>query len=239
MNNSELKIENHIIAFIDILGSSEAIKTDAESSLNMVHKAYANSLSMFQELFGGLYIQPSVKIFSDNIVVAVPYKEDRFKRSAFLAVAMMSAIIQVEFLKKGWLTRGGISSGSFFADEVMVWGTALVKAYKLESTVAVYPRVVIDPDLIGDLHLALSPAEHCIIWLRQDKDRLFYIEYLNHCLKNAELFAIGLFKIIEENLARHKGNTKVCQKWLWLSSYLKERLPELGPQSSENRDSQE
>ena len=70
--------------------------------------------------------------------------------------------------------------GSFFADEVMVWGTALIKAYKLESTVAVYPRVVIDSSLIGELKLAFAKTDtHCKTWIRQDKDRLFYIEFIN------------------------------------------------------------
>lgn len=227
MSKPEYKTQNHIVGFIDILGSSEAIKTDAVGSLNIVHNAYQNSLDMFQNLFGRYHVQPSVKIFSDNIVVAVPYTEERFKRSAFLAVAMMSAIIQVEFLKKGWLTRGGISFGSFFADEVMVWGTALVSAYKLESTAAVYPRVVIDAALVGELKLALQPDSHCTTWLRQDKDGLFYVEYLNHRLKNLEFFVLGLFQIVEKNLTRYHENINICQKWLWLSSYLKERLPEL------------
>lgn len=226
----EYKTQECVIAFIDILGSSDAILNDAEKSLNIVHRAYQKSIESFGVLFGGYGLQPSVKIFSDNIVVAIPYGEKRFMRAAFLSVAMMSAIIQVEFLKTGWLTRGGISYGSFFADEVMVWGLALVKAYKLEGTVAVYPRVIVDPALIGELGLAAQQDTRCKIWIRQDKDGLFYIEYLNSCLKNAEFFAMGLFQIVEENMIKHHGKTKVCQKWLWLSSYLKERLPELNAQ---------
>jgi len=224
--------QDSIVAFIDILGSSAAITEDANESLNVVHQAYKNSIDFFDDLFGGYKFQPSIKIFSDNIVVSVAHYEDRFKRSAFLAVAMMSAIIQVEFLKKGWLTRGGITSGSFFADEVMVWGSALVKAYTLESTVAIYPRVIIDPALIGELNLALQPDTHCMTWIRKDKDSLFYVEFLNRCLKHADFFALGLFQIIEKKLSKYHGNTKICQKWLWLSAYLKERLPELGTENN-------
>ena len=211
MSSLDYRTNEAVVAFIDILGSSKAIETDAEGSLNIVHKAYDDSLSLFKNLFGESYFEPSVKIFSDNIVVAVSYGDKRVKMSAFLAVAMMSAIIQVEFLKKGWLTRGGISSGSFFADEVMVWGTALIKAYKLESTVAVYPRVVIDSSLIGELKLAFAKTDtHCKTWIRQDKDRLFYIEFINKCLKNAELFAIGLFDVIETKIAENHRKRRVA-----------------------------
>lgn len=229
MNNPKYITQECIVGFIDILGSSAAIADDADASLNVVHQAYKNSIDFFDDLFGGNKFQPSIKIFSDNIVVSVAYGEERFKRSAFLAVAMMSAIIQVEFLKKGWLTRGGITSGNFFADDVMVWGTALVRAYTLESTIAIYPRVIIDPILIGDLHLAIQPDTHCSTWIRKDKDSLFYVEFLNRCLKHADFFALGLLQIIEKKLSQYHGNTKVCQKWLWLSAYLNERLPELEP----------
>lgn len=225
MNALEYKTKECVVGFIDILGSSKAIETDAEGSLNVIHKAYEDALSMFQKLFGDFYLQPSVKIFSDNIVVSVEYKDNKFKRSAFFAVAMMSAIVQVEFLKRSWLTRGGISSGSFFLDNVMVWGSALVKSYQLESMVAIYPRVVIDPKLIGELKLALPQTDtHCKTWIRQDKDGLFFIEFINDCLRNAELFALGLFQLIEDQIAENHNNPKVCQKWIWLSSYVKERL---------------
>lgn len=234
MSNATYQVKDSIIGFIDILGSSEAIKNDAEGSLNVVHSAYENAIEFFNGLFGPKSFTPDVKIFSDNIVVAVAYGEEKYKESAFLAVAMMCGVIQVEFLKKGWLTRGGIAQGSFFADEVMVWGTALVKAYKLESSIAVYPRIVIEPELIGDLKLALGYNHgHSKEWIRQDKDGLFYIEYLNRCLKNADLFILGLFGTVEENLAKYHGNTKVCQKWLWLNSYLNDRLAEMTDKGGE------
>lgn len=237
MSEHSYAVTNHVIAFIDILGSSAAIRDDVQGSLNVVHKAYENSINHFKDLFHDKNFFPAVKIFSDNIVVAMPYREERFKRSAFLAVAMMSAVIQVEFLKKGWLTRGGIAAGSFFADDIMVWGSALVEAYKLESTIAVYPRIVVAPKLIGELKLAFrSNDTHCKEWIRQDKDRLFHVEYLNRCLKNADLFILSLFNIVEERIAEHNGDTKVCQKWLWLSSYLNERLPEVANQGGESTD---
>lgn len=227
MDGVEIKVSNYVVAFIDILGSSEAIMHDADASLKAVHQAYQESLEGFGKIFDGSYLQPSVRIFSDNILVAVPYAEERFKRSAFLAVAMMSAVIQVAFLKSGWLTRGGISSGSFFADSVMVWGTALVKAYEFENTVAVYPRIVVNPALIDELQIAVKIDMKIIAWLRQDKDGLFYIDYINRYLNQEVFFAVWLTKVVEQNVAKYHEKTRICQKWLWLSSYLNERLLEL------------
>lgn len=227
MSSSECNVSEHVVAFIDILGSSEAIKRDANASLNVVHQAYKKSLEGFSKIVTDVRFQPAVKIFSDNIVVAVPCEDKRFEPVAFLAVAVMSAVIQVEFLKKGWLIRGGICTGSFFADDIMVWGKGLVDAYAMENTVAVYPRIVIDPALIDDLRASGELDANTSVWLQQDKDGLFYINCINRYLNNASFFALGLTKIIEKNITRFRDKTKICQKWLWLSNYLSERLLEM------------
>ncbi len=151
--NTQGKMKEYIVAFIDILGSTAAIKSTAEKSLEMMHDAYTESIELFNCLFENKNVRPSVKIFSDNIIVAMP-RAGESGHGAFCAVVMMSAIIQVQFLKHGLLTRGGIATGNFFADDVMVWGMALVKAYDLESNVAMYPRVVVEPELIRELGLA-------------------------------------------------------------------------------------
>ena len=171
------KTEKSIVAFIDVLGSSEAIMSDAEKSLQMMHGAYSKAIKLFDNIFdSSIRVKPRVKIFSDNIVISVSRKGES-GHGAFLAVAMMSAIIQVEFLKYGMLTRGGIASGSFFSDELMVWGTALVKAHDLENNLSVYPRIIIDPNLIGELKLTdpNSIFFRSQEWIEQDGDGFFII----------------------------------------------------------------
>jgi hypothetical protein len=47
-----------------------------------------------------------------------------------------------------WLVRGGITIGELYLDEILVWGTGLVRAYELENTIAIFPRVVIDRNVL-------------------------------------------------------------------------------------------
>lgn len=232
--NSKYNTKEYIVAFIDILGSSNAIMKDAQKSLNSVHAVYDESVSIYRKLFDGKKFIPSVKIFSDNIVIAVPYVKDKGLNS-FLAVAMMSAIIQVQFLNHRWLTRGGIASGSYFADNIMVWGTALVKAYSLENSLAIYPRIIIDPDLVGEIGLTNPKLKSKTeVWIRQGEDRLFFVEYLNMYLKDLWINILGLMSETEEQIINYRDNLKVCQKWLWFSSYLRKRLSEIEPNGGEN-----
>lgn len=224
MSEKTYNTQECIVAFIDVLGASAAIQADADDSLHTIHSAYDASIKLFHDVFVEKGIVPGVKIFSDNIVVAIP-KVPGKEKAAFKAVVMLSAIIQVEFLKRGFLTRGGIASGSYFVDKVMVWGKAMLRGYQLESQVAFYPRVVIDPELVGELRLAFPKPDDAIkAWLRQDKDKLFYVNYLNPALKDTLLFILSNFSQVEEQLAKHVDNPKVSQKWLWFSSYLLERM---------------
>ena len=231
-NNSEEKRRRTtecIVAFIDILGSSKMIMEDAQKSLEIVHSAYTESIDLFKKLFNKNGKIPSVKIFSDNIVIAVPRKNNSLE-AAFTAAAIMSAIIQVQFLKHELLSRGAICSGSYFADDMMVWGTALVKAYKLEKSIAVYPRVIIDPELVGELKLALPDSLlRAKEWVIQDEDRLFMINYFHKALKERELFILGLMPVAEQKIIdiMKDKDIKACQKWLWFSNYIVKRLTTL------------
>lgn len=235
--SEKYKTTKSIVAFIDVLGSTEAIMKDADKSLQMMHDAYSEAIDLYQSLFDKeRRIKPNAKIFSDNIVVSVS-REGESGHGAFCAVAMISAIIQVQFLKHGFLTRGGIASGSFFVDNMMVWGTALVKAHDLENNLALYPRIIVDPDLIGDLKLADPKCifVKCKEWIEQDTDNFFMISYLNKYLLNKEIFIIKLMGLAEDNIVKYnsEGKLKACQKWLWFSNYIKEKLTTEDEQPSE------
>lgn len=233
-NNQQNKVRDSIVAFIDILGSSMAINDNAQKSLEIVHSAYAEALEIFDDIFDNKLIKPQIKIFSDNTVVAVPQTEST-GQVAFLAVAMMSAIIQVQFLKHSFLTRGAICSGSFFCDDMMVWGTALVKAYKYESTVALYPRVIIEPELIGKLGLASKNCKsRSKEWIIQDEDRMFMVDYFHKALRERELFILQLTQVAEDNIVTHNKDVKACQKWLWFNNYIIKRLTTLSDDKDDN-----
>lgn len=216
----ELKLHNCIVSFIDILGSTKAIQDNAQESLNIVHDAYIESLKLFEKVFTNKRIKPMVKIFSDNIVIAANRKGES-GHGAFLAVCMMSAIIHLEFLKRKLLTRGAISTGNFFCDDTMVWGTGLVNSYLLENKVAIYPRIIIDPKLIGELKIAIDGEKyHSYKWLKQDEDGLFFVHYYNDSVSNKEYLKLLLLEIVETKIVEYTDKIEICQKWLWYRSFL-------------------
>lgn len=54
-------------------------------------------------------------------------------------------------LEKGYTTRGGLSNGSYFLNDILIWGNALVQAVVIEEDKAIYPRVVLPEDLVTEL----------------------------------------------------------------------------------------
>ena len=173
----ETPIKNTIsvIAFLDILGGKEIINKDADESLNLVYTCYKNSIQRYKEMASSLFPLSQINIFSDNISISCPVKDD-FENLYDCIISVFSScmVLTLQFLANGILVRGGMIIGYCFADDFMVWGKALVRAYEIESTIAIYPRIVIDPftDEIFDL-LAKSENKNIIC---KEFDGLYFID---------------------------------------------------------------
>lgn len=221
----EHKLEEYVVAFIDILGASKKISDNSEKSLNIVHAVYENALASCEKLYDNDSIKnlkPKVRIFSDNIVIAVPTKENG-DFSAFISIAILSGLIQHEFLHYKYLVRGGIAIGDFFIDDTMLWGNALLDAYYIENNVSIFPRIVVHPETVAKLHLATNEKRQK--WIRQDADGLFFVDYMQKTAFNDNYIELLLYRINEcEKLLEEAIDIKSKQKVLWHSTYLNSKL---------------
>ncbi len=118
----------------------------------------------------------------------------------------------------GWMLCGGITIGQLFIDEVMVWGQALVKAYFLEDKVAVYPRVIIDSNVISELKDDSALSEYT----RKDFDDLIFLNYLNNCHFCGERLMNG-FKLMKEEIGV-SWDERMQQKFSWHMNYINSEL---------------
>ena len=219
------KLEEYVVAFIDILGASKKIKDNSEESLNIVHTVYEKALVSREKLYDNDLIKnlkPKVRIFSDNIVIAVPTKGNG-DFSAFISIAILSGLIQREFLHYKYLVRGGIAIGDFFVDETLVWGNALLDAHYIEESVSIYPRIVVHPETVAKLHLATNEKRQK--WIRQDADGLFFVDYMQKTAFNDDYTELLLYRINEcEKLLEEATDIKSKQKVLWHNTYLNSKL---------------
>lgn len=230
----ELKLEEYVVAFIDILGSSKKIKEDGEKSLNAVHTVYQNALARCEKLFDNESIKnlkPTIRIFSDNIVIAVPTNQNG-DFSAFISIAILSGLIQHEFLQYKYLVRGGIAIGDFFIDNTMLWGKALLDAYYIENNVSIYPRIVVHPETVAKLHLAINERRQK--WIKQDTDGLFFIDYMQKTAFKDFYVEMLIYRLDEcEKLLEEATDIKSKQKVLWHNTYLSSKLDIYSPEYNE------
>jgi hypothetical protein len=156
-----IETEDRIVAFIDILGFKEMINDyeqnkscstllqDLENTLrvvisNTIDKWKNKSITGF-EIIGFEY-----KIFSDNICLSVPFFNSKSDFEFNLGV-MLNIIknFQFDLLAKNYLIRGGISIGSYYSNDNLIFSDGLIDAYILESKYAKYPRVLLDKKIIS------------------------------------------------------------------------------------------
>ena len=203
------KTSNHIIAYLDILGAKDMICNDNNFD-------FLNHLNMFmedaiEESGGGIFPKKEeiyIKIFSDNILLAIELKEnDEQKDNKIAALFNTVANIYNEILRYGYLMRGAIVEGEFFHNDIIVYGKGLVEAVHLEEIEADVPRILVR------VKVSESNSYH---YLMQDADGEFFLNIFHLC--NA--FDDVAFKVnLLELLKKHKNNEKIKAKIMWMIDY--------------------
>lgn len=207
-----MALELATVAFLDILGFSEMVEHDANSSTPEHLERLLSALEVLrEEKDKGLSF--SFWAFSDSIILASPFDPCR-------AIELMErvGILQRSFLRHSIPLRGGIAFGKHYSDDRIVYSKAAVRAYEIETGVARVPRVVVDENIIDCLQThkdSTSELKHRLssICLR-DKDGKAFISYLNQeFMETHRSFILG-----------YKGkpilqNPSVLEKVQWVTSY--------------------
>lgn len=226
-NKMKYHSEEYIVAFIDVLGASAAMKDSPDEMLNKVHKVYESALEILNKLYPNEK-SVGVRIFSDNIVVFCKYNKT-VPVTSLASIVTLSAAIQMQFLNMDILVRGGISIGDFFNDDVMIWGNSLVNAYNIESHVSIYPRIVLDNNLIEKTKVMEYENQLKKEFITQDADGLFFVNYLTmiRAFEKRNLVdrnnACRMYlKDAMENIEKEKSKNdlKLLQKFNWHYRYL-------------------
>lgn len=176
MTTSNLKYEQRIVAFIDILGFKEIVK-QSEKDTTKIELLY----SVLDFLKGwetsdkwdlkfveieedaqkkgvanfDIRGKTNTTSFSDSIVVSVKVDNNVNEMTSTLVVNL--AYIGALLIEKGILFRGGLTIGNIIHnDNGTVFGQALIDAYYLETKSAKYPRIVLSDKLIRELNYPLE-----------------------------------------------------------------------------------
>lgn len=235
---------NQIVVFIDLLGFSNMLQTFEDEALanslaqeesyhesvelNKLISIFENSLALIEQR-NCTYYQ-----FSDNICITINYINEGVEHAElFIEIIQLINILNYEFIQQGYFIRGGVDAGWFLEDKKMAIGTPLAEAYRLESKVAIHPRVMISAayrKLLQQLieNGAFTEEQLFLIdkILKEDSENA-YIDSFTHVLAFEDPLSKRNFlntyrEKIVSSIALHKDNTKVLPKYEWSANAFNE-----------------
>jgi hypothetical protein len=241
------QFEKRFVAFVDILGFQalvERVTTDA-STFRMVRDALKTIRSQAASCedyrvrseqkqrdirrAGRVSLMPpslrtrlEMTAFSDSYVISETFP-------AWHVLAAVQAL-GANLISHGILSRGGIVCGPAYHKSGILFGPAVIDAYRLESEVAVYPRILISEavrEVIWGYHRGICQNKLLI----QDFDGQWFVNIFvpplsswiasSHIPRPAEKEHLSaIHRHLIDHLAQTRGSTKVRAKLLWAAGHL-------------------
>ncbi|MBY5883967.1 hypothetical protein HFN46_33195 [Rhizobium leguminosarum] len=212
-----------VVTFIDILGWQSIVErslTDAALRKRRHHAVH--SLGVLTEGYCTEETEehPSedeFAQFSDSVIISMPRRHD-------LDIGRMIKLVsefQSSMLFSGFLIRGGITVGPMFHQGRIAFGPAFSRAYELESKIANFPRVVIDPSLENAVKRQAKGVPKHWTFVRQDTDNYWYPEYLMMHARSPTATQVTT-RFIDKCLSEYAGQPRLLAKYEWLRDRWKE-----------------
>jgi hypothetical protein len=156
-----------LVAFIDILGFKNLVLNNFNSILEIL-SSYQNEASRISHFESHLMKQLNtdkltdeqksnalydlknqdmqISMFSDSIVISYSNHRNNFTYSI---IELFDKIKDLQDLLNSFnvFLRGGITYGKLYHKGSICFGEAMIKAYTIESKVAIYPRIIVDSEI--------------------------------------------------------------------------------------------
>jgi hypothetical protein len=243
MNNilqSETIMEERFVAFLDILGFTEAVKRieknnnpennelrRVKSILNFMSEEttesnYSADLPIYvkkgDELIEYELGDPRLTYVSDCIIISAEPTLDGFK-----GLSRKIHKITADLASDGFFCRGAITKGKLFHRDKVLFGSSYIKAYELEEKIAKVPRVIIDPDIIDFFELTGDEVPLAPAFFGKDIDGLYYQRYWTWFLYpphagSYETYLMTVRSWLMHHLKEFKGNENILFKYRWLQN---------------------
>ncbi|MEK5197261.1 hypothetical protein MHI49_27985 [Bacillus sp. FSL M7-0884] len=222
---SEILYERRILVFFDVLGFKE-----------MVLKKYKNNPEKIEEILSTMHLlahssYPSeLIVFSDSVINILGVKPHLEKYgqtfSDYINVIFGEiAAIQMKMISLyGILIRGSIVLGDirYKSSRNLLFGPALIHAYELESKHSIYPRFILDTEIINLIQEDINWMD-----ISRDVDGHYYVDSFKWLVKlEAEKRSLAPIKQKIETEIKNLGenpNLGVVSKYQWFLNKIIER----------------
>lgn len=241
--NSEFEYSEKIVAFVDILGFREKTNIACSNAKQPVHMMLQDIRNYIEICDDDSFLEQNCStysVFSDSSLYSAPL--NRFEN-------VVAAISQLQFFSatRGFFLRGGMTFGYIFDRNKFFYGKGLNSAYSLESSEAVYPRIIMDDNSKKDSGNSnfkeFKDKYKNTVQIKEDIDGKYFIDFLKPVdkdlinVKYEDLYSNENYEKISEAITKElKANIKkpsVLLKYIWLATYFNSSIEELGIECSE------
>ena len=226
------------IGYIDFLGTIDPTQNyNSEQELNAYKKMYSLLLKACNSVNDNMQALISFRIFSDNIIIAIPITEKYTTENAIGSIILTLAYFQYyALIGENKTIRGGLGVGELYMDNLFVFGNGLINAYDIENRQAIYPRIALDNvfnyaenNIVDNINNEMYKSIG-IKFINLDFDGRYYIDFLNvcHLIEKTDVSSalrffltnrLSIHEIIGSNLDRKKMLGILLKKY-WLYVYI-------------------
>lgn len=220
--NLNKKYENCYIAFLDLLGFKELVRTQTCEQILKIFDEIETRYTITCDKDQKTLADPNeihFKIMSDSIIFYVP------SHTANSLPALISICAHFQFrlwrLEQPILVRGAIVKGDLYANDDIMFGTGLTNAYLLEKKNAKVPRIVITKETIDTYKSdEESFMQH---FLLRDFDGFYYVDsfVMLYTWGNKDESYLRFCKHIQ-NILDSTTDESIRNKYLYLESKIQE-----------------
>ena len=219
-------LKQYAICYFDVLGTTNRIKNEGiEAAIgNLWNIAYALDQNIYYRTEGDKTIPDPrpviIKSFTDNFLIAREIQEPPFYAIDPVFQAVGRAIVQSLFMNR-MLIRGAVVVGKMHIDDNSILGPAIVEAHRIENSVAVYPRIIVDHSVMEKLPFAIAWKRNFDLYFFEDYDGAICFNYLRFVSKS--LIEKKAESVISElKTDRDRADLKEKVKYNWVINYLDE-----------------
>jgi hypothetical protein len=261
---SESKYRETLVTFLDVMGFQQMVKASENDSsqviqirnnLNALRERFAKGQNFRRETRSSESPVPIFRAFSFSDLTVRATVIDPIEELVYVLANELHTVVnmQCELALRDdghspILIRGAISLGRAEVhpenpSDELIFGPALVRSYELESIAAIFPRIVIDPEVIRRASVLGNPVFPKYL-ITLGEDGVYFVDYLRaceeFCWKPSLVFAgwsLATHKtMIETQLAKLKkdgAKESILQKYLWLVNYHNSTITRLFPEPSD------
>jgi hypothetical protein len=194
-------------ALIDVLAYKYRLKLDQENGRYSFKEDLEAALGIIDQ-FDGTF---TVQAISDTIILTCN------ESSNFIEFLRTIKKVFINFLGKGLFIRGGIAYAKHYHSGYLTYSHAVAKAYKLENEKAIYPRILIDENII-QMHAGSNLPDIQGESLLVKQNGLYFINIIDD--ENWQILynlASQLYENDKANILKDEGP---FSKHSWFENYL-------------------